>query len=246
MPDLETPPVGGDQEPSESQNKKDERDGKGIDFGFWILLSFATITLIGTAIRGFIPLDIIEVAFWAALALLWHKKKIVSQGSKAAVGILAILVAFGEGYSEARHKSGSYTYLQMGNYQVRVDSSAGRTDRLWSTGWKPISFDREASEMNVIDAIFSAPLSNGQWVGERICFDVQNNSNYIIKAIDVSVKVTPKSTTDSPTTLPIVLHPQVFGLLDTGDEDRFCGTAGAFPGLAEWSYDVQKYTGWKK
>ena len=234
------------QEPPELQNKKDERDDKGINIGVWILLSFAILTLIATAIKGFIPIDILEVAFWAGLALLWHKKKIVSHGSKAVVGILAILVAFGEGYSVALHKSGSYTYLQMGSHQIRIDNGAGRTDQLWTTGWKPISFDRPTSEMNIFDAIFTVPLRNGRWEGERVCFDVQNNSGYIIKAIDVSVKVTPKATTDPPTTLPVVLHPEVFGLLDIGDDDRFCGTVGAFPGSADWSYDVQKYTGWKK
>src|ERR1035437_7110657 len=234
------------------QDKKNEREDEEINIGVWVFLSFAILTLIATTIKGFVPLDLLEVAFWAVLAWFWHKKKIVSQVSRVVVGILAILVAFGEGYSVARHSTTSYTYLQMGSHQIRIDNSVGRTDQLWTTGWKPISYDRPASEISLgesshlLDGIWLIPLSNGRWTGQRICFDVQNKSTYVLKSIEILVTVTPKSASEPPTKFSVVMHPEVYGLLDVGDNDTFCGTVVTFPGQAEWSYDFQRYVGWKR
>ena len=234
---------------SEAQNVVS--DGRGSDaqdlsVGTWIFASFAVLSLIATAVRGLIPLDLLGVAFWAGLAWLCYARKIVGQTPRVLAGVLAVLVAFGEGYSIARHGTPSYKYLQMGSHQIRVDNAAGRTDQLWTTGWKPISFDRPASEMNLIDGLFTVPLSNGRWEGERICFNLQNKSDYVIRSVEVSVTVKPKSPADSPTKLSVLLRPEVFGLLDVGDDDSFCGTAGVFPDGAAWSYEAQKYMGWKR
>jgi hypothetical protein len=207
----------------------------------------AFICLVLGAVQGFIPIFLIEGAAFGGLSWLCAAKWPLSRAVHSMVFVASLLLAGLVGVTLDQDTFGPrYRYLSQGSTELRVDEKAGRTDRLWTTGWKPISFDRPPSEMNVIDAIFTVPLTNGRWEGERVCFDVQNKSNYIIKAIDATVKVTPKSTSDSSTSLPIVLRPQVFALLDVGDDDRFCGTAGAFPGSADWSYDVQKYTGWKK
>jgi hypothetical protein len=243
---VETNAAGGAPEMPESQRRGDERGNEVVTIEVWVFLSFAALTLIPTAIKGFVPLDLLEVAFWAGLAWFWHKKKIASQLSRVIVGILAILVAFGEGYSVARHSTTSYTYLQMGTHQVRIDNAAGRTDQLWTTGWKPMSFDRPAGEINAIQGIFDIPLSNVRWEGQQICASIQNNSDYVIKSIEILVKVTPKSTAASASELSVVMHPEVYGLLDIGDEDNFCGAAETYPGNAEWSYQVQKYEGWKR
>jgi hypothetical protein len=236
----------------ESRCGSNTREGEVINIGIWVFLSFAILTLVATAMKGFVPLDLLEVAFWAGPAWFWHKKKIVSQRSRVVVGVLAVLVAFGEGYSVARHSTTSYTYLQMGSHQIRIDNSAGRTDQLWTTGWKPISYDRPASEISLsesshlLDGIWPIQLSNGRWEGQRICFDVQNKSTYVLKSIEISVIIAPKSASDSPVKFSVVMRPEVYGLLDVGDNDSFCGTAVTFPGQAEWSYDFQSYTGWKR
>jgi hypothetical protein len=227
------------------QDQKAEEENTGVNVGVWIFLSFAALALIATAIKGFVPLDLLEVAFWVGLAWLWHKKKIANQTSKILVGILAVLVAGGEGYSIGHYQTG-YTYLQGGNIQFRIDKHSGRTDRLWSNGWKPVSIERPTDKINVLDGIFLIPLTNGQWEGQRVCFDVQNKSDYIIKSIALSVTITPKSNADTPTKLSVLSHPEVYGLLDSGDSDRFCGTAITFPGNAEWSYAVEEFTGWKR
>jgi hypothetical protein len=242
--------AGGAPEIPKFQADKLDREEAGTNIGVWVLLSFAVLTLIATAVKGFVPLDLLEVAFWAGLAWFWYKKKIVSQVSRVVVGILAILVSFGEGYSVGRHSTASYTYLQMGNRQIRIDNSAGRTDQLWSTGWKPMSYDRPPinimSEGNLFDIINEIHIQNGQWSGEEICFDVQNESSYVLKSISVLVTVTPKSNAESPSKLAVVLRPRVMGLLDAGDDGPLCGTAAPFPAQAEWSYEPQSYMGWKR
>lgn len=232
-------------DPPGSQDEKGGKEGAELSIGVWIFLSFAILTLIATAIKGFVPLDLLEVAFWAGVAWFWHKKKIVSRRSKIIVGIFAVLVAGGEGYSTGRYQTG-YTYLQEGNIQFRIDKRFGRTDRLWSNGWKPVSFDRPTDKINIIDAIFQIPLTNTRWEGQRICFDVQNKSDYVIKSIALSVTITPKSPSATPTKLSVLSHPEVYGLLDSGDDDRFFGTATTFPVDAEWSYVVEEFTGWKR
>lgn len=232
-------------DPLEKEDQKTAGEHTGINAGVWVFLSFAALTLIATTIKGFVPLDLLEVAFWACLAWFWHKKKIASQTSKIIVGILAVLVAGGEGYSIGHYQTG-YTYLQEGNTQFRIEKRTGRTDRLWTNGWKPVSLDRPTDKIDVLVGIFAIPLTNGRWEGSRVCFDVQNKSDYIIKSIALSVTITPKSHTDTPTKLAVLLHPEVYALLDSGDDDRFCGTATTFPGDAEWSYAVEEITGWKR
>lgn len=112
----------------------------------------------------------------------------------AAVVVLLASVVAGVAYMFGRASGPSYTYLHQGGVQFRVDARSGRTDRLEASGWQPFSFERppEALPGSVVN------LGNGTWESSftsppgRICFDAQNNSDFVIQDVRVAVSFDPK------------------------------------------------------
>jgi hypothetical protein len=98
---------------------------------------------------------------------------------------VAVVVIAGEGYSLLRKFGGpSYTYLQQGNVQYRVDNAAGPTGWLTKAGWTAVSFDRPPEPIAVGDLIFLS-LNKGKWdpILKQICFDASNNSNFVLQTL---------------------------------------------------------------
>jgi hypothetical protein len=222
--------------------------------GTFVFASFAALSLIVSLAKGIVLIYLIEALFWAAIAWVWHKKKPANRTANVIIVTIAVAVAVCEGYVVGTHQlSDSYTYLKQGNTQLRVNARLGRTDRLTSTGWQPVSFDGPESIVQSADAVWLVILTNGEWksgflgTGGNVCFDVRNNSRYVLDYVTILVSLTPKPADADSVGDHVKLKPEVGGLLDIGKESRFCADAPRFfPRDANWSYTLETVAGWKQ
>jgi len=218
----------------------------GPDLGTIVFAGFALLSVIVSFVKGIVPIFLVEAVLWSALALYWYRKKPTSQASTAIVLLLAVAVAAGEGYLVGRQFGvKTYTYLQQGNAQYRVDNSAGRTDRLGTGGWEAVSFDRPAEPLPSADFWLAVAMSKGEWAfNNEVCFDVSNNSGYILQDISILITFDPK-----PADGDVYVNLKRYGgaPLDKGKSGRFCGSASrAFPSGSTWSYTITSESGWKE
>ncbi len=101
-----------------------------VNFGTIVFASFSFLSLVVCFVKGIVPIYAMESVMWSALAWYCYKKSPLSQNANLIVLLLAVAVAAGEGYSVGAHSGGrSYTYLQQGNLQYRVDSHLGAQTR---------------------------------------------------------------------------------------------------------------------
>jgi hypothetical protein len=231
--------------------------GKNLEsnFGSIIFALFAMLSLLVSVLKGIVPIYLVESAIWAGLAWYWYKKNLVGPRVNLAVVVVAVFVAAGEGVVVGLHAGGeSYTYLKEGSVQFRVNARLGRTDRLWSTGWVPVSFDAPPEDLPA-DTMSSISLFSGTWQSglygatDKVCFDLQNDSNYVLRDVAVHVSIDPKPTDDPFGGLANTVNMKVEngGLLDRGAHDRFCGEAPShLTSGAKWSYDSPTAKGWKQ
>jgi hypothetical protein len=237
---------------------KEEKGNSSINFGTLVFASFSVLSLVVCLAKGITLISIAETCVWTAAAIYWHRRSISSPKANLIVLLLAVCVAAGEGYSFGQSSSPNYTYLKEGNLQFRVDSHRGRTDRLFGGGWMPVSFDR-SPEALPSDRIPRLVLSNGGWESTtsaapgRICFDVQNNSDYVVKDLTIVASVhpsTPPSTgpyagLDAQRIESVVL--QTPYLVDSGDSAHLCGTTSFHLSTSDtWSYSDISANGWKQ
>jgi len=219
------------------------------NIGTIVFAAFAVLSLVVSFAKGIVPIFIIEAGLWAGLAWYWHRKKPKSQAATAIVLLLALVVTAAEGYLVLRKFGGpSYTYLQQGKSQVRVDSVSGRTDRLTLGGWVPVSFDRPPEQVPAGE--WYLDLSNGKWddILNEVCFDVSNSSNdYVVQDFTIFVSFDPKPARDNVFNNAVTLtNYSGVGLLDKGKSSRFCGAAPKYPNGSTWTYELTSVRGWKQ
>jgi len=159
---------------------------------------------------------------------------------------LAVVVVAAEGYSVLRKFGGpSYTYLQQGNAQYRVDSAAGRPDRLGTGGWETVSFDRPPESLQLNESLVS--LNKGEWGPKDICFEASNNSSAVLQDIEILVSLDPKPVDDNYWDDFITLKRDAGGYLEIGKTSLFCSPAPrTFPSGSTWTYKLLSVTGWKE
>lgn len=231
-----------------------------FDYGTIVFAAFSGISLLICLAKGIVPIYLGESVLWAAVAWYWHKKSPWSETATGIVLLVAVGVAAGEGYVLGRQSLGNnYTYLTQRDLHYRVNAVSGRTDVLAGTrGWEPVSFN-STPETIPPDEARSIILSGGSWKNGTydaglICFDVQNNSHYVLQQVAISVSLNPK-----PPEVNCNFADQILGggcegvilkgsfLLDEGKADQFCGNAPRpFPAGAAWSYATGIMTGWKR
>jgi hypothetical protein len=227
-----------------------------FDYGTIVFAAFSGISLLVCLAKGIVPIYLGESALWAAVAWYWHKKSPWSETTTSIVLLLAVGVAAGEGYVLGRQSIGnSYTYLTQGDVHYRVNAVSGRTDVLAGTrGWEPVSFNSTPETISP-DEARSIILSGGSWkngtyTAGLICFDVQNNSHYVLQQVEISISLSPEppDATKNPLAwfLGRVMLKGVYPL-DVGKAAQFCGDAPRqFPAGAAWSYGTGIMTGWKR
>jgi hypothetical protein len=237
----------------------DEKDYSSINFGTIVFASFSVLSLVAGLAKGIPIISVAETCVWAAAAIYWRRRGISSPKANLIVLLLAVCVAAGEGYSLGQSGSPNYTYLKEGNIQFRVDSRRGRTDRLYAGGWIPVTFDRPPEGIPA-DQIPQLVLSNSGWESAtstspgQICFDVQNNSDYVLKEVAILAAVhvsTPPSTGIykgfDPYAAPERVVLQSAYLIDRGTSAHLCGATSSYPSPSDnWSYSDTTASGWKQ
>jgi hypothetical protein len=84
------------------------------DVGTIIFGGFSLLSLAVFLVQGLVPIYFIEAVAWALAAWLWHKRKPTSQVATAAVLLLAVAVAAGEGYLLGARSAVRYNSTQLG------------------------------------------------------------------------------------------------------------------------------------
>jgi hypothetical protein len=227
------------------------------NFGTIVFALFAALSLLVCLVRGIVPIYLVEAGLWAGLAWFWHKKNLVSPSVNLAVLLVAVFVAAGEGFMVGQQFNAErYTYLTEGRMQFRVNAHLGRTDRLGSDGWKPVSFDQPPEDIGspqIVGVIWS--MSKGVWENGmlntpgKICFQMQNSSGYVLRDVAIHISLDPKPADDTSSEVSdlVNLKSDDGGLLDLGGGAKFCGDAPrVFPAGAKWSYEVISAKGWKQ
>jgi hypothetical protein len=154
--------------------------------------------------------------------------------------ILAVLLASAFGCLMLIRPLTRYKYLKMRDVPYRYDRYSGRTDKLAYGGWVPVGFDRLpiAIPTNAVslqyDSFASHDLAS---TGEQICFDVTNDSGYMIKSVTIGVSEKPFFHFDELVTL------ENGTLLRSGTQDCLCGISHATDWT--WHFKVQSAKGWK-
>jgi hypothetical protein len=231
------------------------------NYGAVVFSAFALISLAISLARGLVPVYLLESACFGALAWYWHKQELATSRSNLVVLLIALVVAGGQGFVLGRHMGPDYTYIQKGGTQLRVDSLARRTDVLTTTGWQPLSFDAQPSELGYSDLVLThgswTPGTSGRSPG-TICFGVNNRSDRVVKEVDISVEVTPMSgesrqsggSKDDPysefnVNNKVNLTQRWGGLLNSGNNSEFCGPIEtSLSAGVEWSYKIISVKGW--
>ena len=213
------------------------------------------VCLILAAVQGFIPIFIIAGGAFAGLAWLCAVKWPLSSVPHSVVLVVSLLLAALVGVVLDRDTFGPrYRYLSQGGAQLRVDEKAGRTDRLYTGGWVPIAYDRAPQELDKLPLVFTVNMSDGVWGSPsgRICFTVDNKSEYVLNTIDIEASIGAKdengfSKIDPTKTATVKLRSEYGGLLSPGENTRMCGPAPRELSADEtWSFTLQHYYGWKK
>lgn len=231
----------------------EKKGNSNINFGTIVFASFSVLSLLVCLAKGITLLTIAETCAWIAAAIYWRRRGISSPKANLIVLLLAVCVAAGEGYSLGQSSGPNYTYLKEGNIQYRVDAHRGRTDMLSAGGWTPVSFDRPPDAIPS-DAIPRLVLSNGIWNATsattgQICFDVQNNSDYVLKDVTILVtahySVNPYPGVDwKPTPESVALQSN---LVDRGTSAHMCRTTSYHLSPSDtWSYSDTTANGWKQ
>lgn len=76
-----------------------------FNFGTVVFAGLSVLSLIVSLAKGVVPIYLLEAILWAALSWVWHKKNPTSQLASAAVLLLAVAVAAGEGFIVGRQVS---------------------------------------------------------------------------------------------------------------------------------------------
>jgi len=260
-PDSATPPASTASVTTEEKAPARYANAGSIIMGVVAL----TCTALG-AIQGFIPIFLIEGVAFGGLAWLCAVKWPLSQSLLSVVFVASILFAGLVGVTLDQDSFGPrYRYLSQGSVQYRVDERAGRTDRLGSSGWYPVAYDREAQELPPVAAIWTVNLTKGEWTsgsGGKICFSAVNSSEYTVDRITIAVQIQKKSdaqagkdgATDkdsanqlNPTDQQVVLKSYGGGFIGTGDTALVCAPSPRdLTADDTWSYTDEHIYGWKR
>jgi hypothetical protein len=147
--------------------------------------------------------------------------------------------------------SSKYKYLEQGQTQIRIDERSGRTDRLTTNGWVPISFDSPSVEVpkDQLKRIVATIVQDG---GPPLCYTVDNDSNYVLKEVWVSLPVAkshnsePKKKEDVP--LLLFLNSPTGGFAPVGNRFVMCYDDRHFD-VSKWdtlTAELEGAQGWKQ
>lgn len=222
-----------------------------VNVGSITLGVFGLICLILGAVQGFIPIFLIEGVVFGALAWLCAARWPLSPSAFSAVFITSLLLAglVGVTLDQDTFAKPRFRFFSEGATEFRTDERAGITDRLGSSGWFPISFDKDSEQLPA-ERVAKVTLSDGHWYSspEKLSFEATNNSGYVLKEIDVWVEIRGKDGKKASDSLDLI---KLTGDgLEYGDTGRTWSVYGRPPrALAEgetWSYTVTNVNGWKR
>lgn len=163
-------------------------------------------------------------------------------------GVVVVIVAAAFGCVLLMRPFIRYKFLNEGSLQFRYDRYSGRTDQLVPTeGWVPVGFNRPSEEVPTANI----QLSGMRWLGNRVCAEVNNESDYLVKSVIVQMCVNAKGCDQDMIdqalqardgALTLSLQPVGY-LLQKGETGRFCAEAeeAAYP-----AYTVLGAKGWKQ
>lgn len=223
----------------------------------------ALICLVLGAVQGFIPIFMLEGLAFAGVAWFCAVKWPLSEAANVSVLVFSLLLGGLVGVTLDQDTiSTRYRYLSQGSAQFRIDERAGRTDRLYSGGWSPVAYDRAPEELDALALLWKVNMTDGSWespiAGGRICFAVENTSEYVLKAIDIQVSIAKSNDpaakdesgfikVDPGKAVNVKLQSEFGGLIPPGGNLRMCGPAPRNLSSGEtWSYTLQHYYGWKR
>lgn len=118
-----------------------------------------------------------------------------TRGRIALNGVFLAVALFSGCHSSS--SSPKYKYLQQGQTQIRIDQRSRRTDRLTNDGWVPISFaspsvDVPKDQLKRVSTTLVAQDVFDRVVG-TLCYEVYNNSDFVLKDIWVELPLVSKS-----------------------------------------------------
>jgi hypothetical protein len=148
--------------------------------------------------------------------------------------------------------SSKYKYLRQGQTQIRIDEHSGRTDRLTNNGWVPISFESPSVEVpkDQLKRISASIVQDDS--GPPLCYTVDNDSDYVLKDIWLSLPVAksnnsdPKKKDDVP--LLLFLNSPTGGFAPVGNRFVMCYDDRHFD-VSKWdtlAAEVEGAQGWKQ
>jgi hypothetical protein len=223
-----------------------------------VILGIAGLTcLVVFAVLGMVPIFLIEAAAFLGLAGWCAVKWPPPAAAHAAILTISLVLAASTGVTLDQDAFGArYRYISQGNQQLRIDERAGRTDRLSSSGWIPIAFDRDPKEIltNPLEQVFSLPLDKGYWEGGtdgEVCFQATNNSGYVISRIGITLQTKMKDGMPTPegglVNRQVFLKPFMGGLISQGETVKVCASSPRTLLPDEtWSYTDEHVYGWKR
>lgn len=226
-----------------------------------IVLGVLAVTCITLgALQGFIPIFLIEGVAFGGLAWLCIARRSMSVALRSVVFVVSVLLAGLVGVTLDQDTFGPrYRYLSQGSAQYRIDEKAGRTDRLGSSGWIPVAYDRDAHEIPIgtkpfdqgLGSTGTIPLTRGAWTppsgfggsSGKICFLAANSSGYVVDRIVIDVALKSKSNAAQP----VILKSLSGGLVAVGATGLLCGDAPQGMSASDsWTYSDEHAYGWKR
>ena len=171
-------------------------------------------------------------------------------GLRSASLALVILLLFLLVACNSFSPASKYKYLQQGQTQIRIDEASGRTDRLTNNGWVPISFDSPSVDVpkDQLKRVSATILP-----GDTLCYSVDNNSNYVLKEIWLSLPVrksrppSPDSKKKDDLPLLVFLNSQDGGFAPVGNRFIMCyDSKFDFSAWDTQMGDVEGGQGWKQ
>jgi hypothetical protein len=136
---------------------------------------------------------------------------------------------------------------------VRIDQRSGRTDRLTSIGWIPISFDKPSvavpeKELKRVAATLIRKDIFDALDLSKACYTIDNDSQYVLKEIWISLPVMERSA-DKENNIPLAIpiDSQAGGFAPVGGKFFMCYHGSHIePKWDARSATLISATGWKQ
>lgn len=215
-----------------------------FNYGTVVFAAFSVLSLLICLAKGIVPIYLGESALWAAVAWYWHKKSPWSEAATGIVLLLAVGVAAGEGYLLGWQSLEKHYAAVAPSAALSVAPSDNPLDAIFG---KPTDVTRIP-----LDEAARIGLSNGAWeegyfLGSplgSICFDIQNNSQYLLRWVSIKIHKEQNPESDDEVQLFKESNHVLGGFLNVGETQRFCGPEkrSSLTGK-KWSYSIVEMYG---